>query len=81
MKIEAQFFSRLRDLAGSGQIPFDLPEGSTVGDLLARIYVEHPAVQGWDKTLLLAVDLEFVDRAHVLRDGDVVCVMPPVQGG
>ena len=81
MKIETLLFSRLRDLAGQGTLSFELPEGSTVGDLLARLYAEHPKIQGWDKSLLVAVGLEFAERTQVLRGGDNVSVMPPVQGG
>ena len=81
MKIETQFFSRLRDLAGANQLVFELPEGATINDLLAQIYADHPAIQGWDKTLLVAVGLEFAERAQTLHEGEVVSVMPPVQGG
>ena len=76
-----QFFSRLRDLAGVGRREIDLPGGSTVADLLARLYAEHPKMQGWDKTLLVAVGLEFAGRDQELHEGEEVSVMPPVQGG
>ena len=36
MKIEVQFFSRLRDLAGTARLELDLPPGATVGDALAQ---------------------------------------------
>ena len=80
MKIEVQFFSRLRDLAGAPR-ELDLPAGATVADLLARLYADHPRMRDWDKTLLVAVGLEFADRTQTLREGDSVSVMPPVQGG
>ena len=81
MKLEVQFFSRLRDLAGGTRCELDLPAGSTVADLLAHLYAEHPKMQDWDKTLLVAVDLEFAERTRELHEGDDVSVMPPVQGG
>ena len=81
MKIEVQFFSRLRDVAGGTQRELDLPAGSTVADLLARLYVDHPKMQDWDKTLLIAVGLEFAERGQELHTGDSVSIMPPVQGG
>ena len=83
MRVHVQFFSRLRDLTGDNGTPrtLDLPAGSTVADLLARLYADHPELQGWDRTLLVAVGLEFADRAQPLCDGDEVSVMPPVQGG
>ena len=81
MKIEVQFFSRLRDLAGGSRVELDLPAGATVGDALSRLYADHPAMQPWDKHLLLAVGLEYVGREQVLREHDSLSVMPPVQGG
>ncbi len=81
MKIEAQFFSRLRDLAGGSRTELDLPAGATVADALARVYEAHPAMRPWDKHLLLAVGLEYTRREHVLHEGDTLSVMPPVQGG
>ena len=81
MKIEVQFFSRLRDLAGGARLELDLPAVATVSDALARVYADHPAMQPWDKHLLLAVGLEYVGREHPLHEGDSLSVMPPVQGG
>lgn len=81
MKIDVQFFSRLRDLAGGSHRALDLPAGATVADLLAHLYAEHPKMQGWDKMLLVAVGLEFAERSQELHEGDEVSVMPPVQGG
>ena len=81
MKIEVQFFSRLRDLAGGSRLELDLPGGATVGDALARVYADHPAMRPWDAHLLLAVGLEFARREQALREGDQVSIMPPVQGG
>lgn len=81
IKIEVQFFSRLRDLTGEGRLTREVAAGSTVGDLLATLYREMPKLAEWDAHLLLAVDLEYVKRDQVLRDGDEVAIMPPVQGG
>ncbi len=81
MTVEVQFFSRLRDLVGASRLQRNVPEGETVGGLLATLYGEFPPLRGWDAHLLLAVGLEFADRGQPLRDGDTVSVMPPVQGG
>ncbi len=82
VKIEVQFFSRLRDLAGGvSRRELDLPAGATVGDALARVFADHPAMQDWDASLLLAVGLDFAPREQVLHDGESLSVMPPVQGG
>ncbi len=73
MKVRMQFYAQLRDLAGIREQDFDLAEGSTVGDLLDQIYVQHPALRTHDK--------EFVDRKYRPKPGEEISIMPPVQGG
>ena len=81
MKIEVQFFSRLRDVTGQSVLTREVASGSTVGDLLAALYGEYPKLADWDKHVLLAVSLDYVKRDQPLREGDEVSIMPPVQGG
>ena len=81
MNVEVQFFSRLRDLTGASHLERAVPAGETVGGLLLALYEEFPRLRAWDAHLLLAVGLEFAERGQVLSGGDVVSVMPPVQGG
>jgi molybdopterin converting factor small subunit len=81
MKVHVQFFSRLRDLARISEMELDVPEASMVVDLLEILYSRTPALRDWDKSILVAAGLEFVGRDYVLRPGDQISVMPPVQGG
>ena len=83
MKLRVLFFSLLRDIVGQAEISVELPEGQgdTVGDLLGHLYVTYPKLRDWDKSLLIAVDLEYVKRGAPLSDGQEVAIMPPVQGG
>ena len=81
MTIEVQFFSRLRDLIGTANLRRTVREGETVGGLLSALCGEFPPLRAWDAHLLLAVGLDFAERGQALNEGDVVSVMPPVQGG
>jgi len=81
MKVHVQFFSRLRDLMGSSEMEMDVPDGAKVADLLEMIYARTPALREWDKSILIASGVEFVGRDYVLKIGDDISVMPPVQGG
>ncbi len=81
MKIEVQFFSRLRDVVGQPALTREVAAGSTVGDLLTALYAEYPKLAQWDAHVLLAVGFDYVKRDQPLREGDEVSVMPPVQGG
>lgn len=52
-----------------------LPDGATVADLLAAL--EIPSAM----TLTIGVKGELVDRETVLRDGDEVMLLTPMEGG
>jgi MoaD family protein len=81
MKVRVQFYAQLRDLAGIREKDFDLAEGSTVGDLLDQIYTQHTTLRTHDKSILIGVGVEFVDRNYRLNPGEEISIMPPVQGG
>jgi MoaD family protein len=81
MKVRAQFYAQLRDLVGSREIDVDLAEGATVRDLLEQIYAQQPKLRLHDKSILIGVGVEFVDRNYKLSPGAEISVMPPVQGG
>ena len=81
MKISVQFFSFLRQIAGCNELALELPEGATVADALAQLYAKFPRLKEAEKTTLIAVGVEFAKRTAKLRDGDVLSLMPPLQGG
>ena len=81
MKVQVQFFSRLRDLAGVSEMELEIPERTTAADLLEMLYAETPALREWDKSILIASGVEFVGRDYVLQPADEISIMPPVQGG
>lgn len=81
MKVHVQFFSRLRDLVGASEMDLEVPETTTAGDLLGIVYARTPTLRDWDKSILVAAGVEFIDRDYVLQPGDQIAVMPPVQGG
>ena len=81
MNIRVQFYSHLRDLAGASELSIDLPDKATVGDLLTKIYEKVPTLRSRDKSILIGVGVEFVDRNYDLKPGEEISIMPPVQGG
>ena len=81
MKVRVQFFSQLRDLAGAAELDVDLAEGATIAHLLEKIYEKKPALRAQDKTTLIGAGVEFVDRNYVIKSGEDISIMPPLQGG
>jgi MoaD family protein len=81
VNVHVQFFSRLREVAGASECELQVPEGSTVADLLDLLYTRTPALRDWDKSILIGARVEFVNRDYLLQSGDQISIMPPVQGG
>lgn len=81
MNVNVQFFSRLRDLAGVSEMEMEIPEATTVADLLEILFLCKPALRDWDKSILVAAGVEFAGRDYVLQPDDQISIMPPVQGG
>ncbi len=81
MKVHVQFYSQLRDLAGAPELDVDLGEAATVADLLESLYEKAPALRSRDKSILVGAGVEFVDRKYVIKPGEEISIMPPVQGG
>ncbi|PWT83709.1 MAG: thiamine S protein [Acidobacteria bacterium] len=79
MVIKIQYFSLLKDLKGPESI--EMKDGSSVGDLLNVLCREVPDLENWNKRMLIAAGIEWVPRDYVMRPGDVISLMPPVQGG
>ena len=81
MKIRAEFYSRLKEIVGTPSLEITMPDGATVQDLVATLSSDYPPLRDFQDSLLFGIDVEFVDKKHVLRDGEMIAVMPPVQGG
>ena len=60
---------------------FEVAERSTAAELLEFIYAQTPALRDWDKSILVASGLDFVERDYVIKPDDEISIMPPVQGG
>jgi molybdopterin converting factor small subunit len=81
MQVAIHFYSYFKDLTGCGQAVEELAEGRTVQDLLRQLGERFPKLATMQNCTLIAVGIEYQGRAYVLKEGDVVSLFPPVQGG
>ena len=81
IRIEISFYSFFKELTGCAGTSQTLPLGSTLGELIKRLVAVFPKLEPMQKSMLLAVGVEYQDRNYILRDGDEVSLFPPVQGG
>ena len=81
MNVRAEFYSRLKEIIGASALDLSLPENATVNDLFEQLKESYPQMRDFEKSVLFGIGVEFVDPSYVLNAGDVIAIMPPVQGG
>ena len=59
----------------------EVPTGATVGRLAEEIISGYPEIIGDPGRLIVAVNHEYRDHLHCLKEGDEVALIPPVSGG
>ena len=81
MTVRAEFYSRLREIVGAPAVDIQLPDAATVHELVEKLCIDYPRLRDFGKSMLFGIGVEFVNLEHVLREHDVIAIMPPVQGG
>lgn len=81
MKVSLLLFAGLRDAVGQRTLCMEFEDGATVSDLKRRLGVEYPRVEPMLKTVVCAIDDEYVPAEESLREGAEVALIPPVSGG
>lgn len=77
--ISVQFFALLREEAATEHESYTVPF-KTYGELYSHLQEKHNFSLSLD-TIQVAVDDEFAQLSHELKDGARVVFIPPVAGG
>ncbi|WP_394355163.1 ubiquitin-like small modifier protein 1 [Thermococcus sp.] len=88
VKIVVRYFARYRSLVGRGEEELEVPEGTTVGELIEILRERYPVLRNEvfaEEDDLADVHVSkngrYVGFDNVLEEGDRVAVFPPVSGG
>jgi MoaE-MoaD fusion protein len=81
MRVRVLFFGMLKDLAGKTSDTLNLPEGATVGDMLAHFESHLPQLKDALGSLAVAVNQQYAGSETALKSDDEVALLPPVSGG
>jgi MoaE-MoaD fusion protein len=81
MKVSLRLFAAARDAVGERNICVEMQDGATVSDLKERLAYDYPRLEPMMRTLVFAIDDEYVPFEEKLHDGAEVAVIPPVSGG
>jgi len=81
MNVRVLYFASARELASKSTENLALSEGASVGDLSKEVLRVHPPLKSLKNSMKFSVNLTVVDADTILKEGDVVGVLPPVAGG
>jgi MoaE-MoaD fusion protein len=81
MRVHVLFFGVLKDLAGKSSDWLDLPDGSSVRDVLTSYESRIPSLKKSLPSLAVAVNQQYAAPDTTLNPDDEVALLPPVSGG
>tara|TARA_Y100000589_G_C27177395_1_gene639346 strand:- start:2133 stop:2378 length:246 start_codon:yes stop_codon:yes gene_type:complete len=81
LRLTIELFAALSQAVGAKTVSVELPDNTTVGDLLEHLSVSHPSLGELLGSVSVAVNMAYVGTADVLTDDDEVALIPPVSGG
>ena len=89
IQVRVLAFGGLKDWLGAQEFPLELPDNSTLSDLLEELSDVLEVVHGSNPSfpanffqgIAVSVNAEYAIATHVLHEGDEVGLLPPVSGG
>ena len=81
MRIQVLFFGLLKEVLGRASEVLELPEGSTVADVLSHYEGKSPQLREMLPSVALSVNQHYAGPGAVLAQDDEVALLPPVSGG
>lgn len=81
MRVTVRYFAVVRELLGREWEEREVPEGTTVEQLLATLASESPSLARLRRSMMVMVNRRYAKAEHQLSEGDEVALIPPVSGG
>jgi molybdopterin converting factor subunit 1 len=81
LQVRTLFFAAYRDALGTGSLDLELPDGSTVGELVGRLRARGAPFDRLPPAPAVAVNRTLVRSDVRLAAGDEIAFLPPVAGG
>ena len=80
MQITVHFWGVMARHAGGEYRSIEVPNPANVADAVQRLMAD-PALANELGRCAYSIDEDIVGPSHDLREGDELCVLPPVSGG
>lgn len=80
MKIKTLFFGISTDLVGASQLQIEVVENTSIKEFKSILKEKQAALKNIN-SYAIAVNEEYATDDFVLKENDVVAIIPPVSGG
>ncbi len=81
MQVTVKFFSFFRHISGADQLSVDLPEGTTLGELLNSLSEKLDSSSLRSERAMMMVNHKNAFPETILREGDDILLLPLFGGG
>ena len=81
ISVTVRYYASFKQIAGLASERYLLEPHSTIKDLLNVVFSKHDKLISYAHVLLFARNNLYCEHDAILRDEDIVDLMPPVAGG
>ncbi len=81
MKVTVRYFAVHRETTGVTDEVLDVPEGTSVTELMEELMRRHPDLEDLRRDTVISVNKGIGAGDIGLQDGDDVALFPPISGG
>lgn len=81
LKVKVLYFSSIKDKLKKNSEEFEIDKDITVEEFLNILAKKYPQIENNLSNVMIAVNEEYVDKDYLLKNNDVVAIIPPVSGG
>ena len=80
MKIQVLLFGITTDLLGTSSLEVEVPNNSTISIFIKQFLTKYPQLENIE-SYAIAVNEEYASNQTMLKENDVIAIIPPVSGG
>tara|TARA_B100001029_G_C15024837_1_gene432918 strand:- start:457 stop:708 length:252 start_codon:yes stop_codon:yes gene_type:complete len=81
LKINILLFANLKEIANQSSLQLDVPETTIVADIIDIVKKEIPNLVPYFESIMIAVNMTYVENSYKLNNNDEVALIPPASGG
>ena len=70
-----------KEIAKQSSLQLDVPETSTVIDIIGVLKKEIPNITPYFESIMIAVNMTYVEDSYKLHNDDEIALIPPASGG